>query len=92
MLIEEQDCECSILPIPIENRGLPGKALPPRVGAEATWNSSAETSIGLFEQSAPASFAEEFPLLMIFAVAASILVAAIVTEIDCLRGAGYYWP
>ena len=49
-------------------------------------------SFRLLEQGFPLSLAEQFPRLLIFAVAASILLAAITAEIDCLRGAGYYWP
>jgi hypothetical protein len=47
---------------------------------------------GLFKHSLPVSFAEQFPRLVFCSVALSILLATIMTEIDCLRGAGYYWP
>jgi hypothetical protein len=45
-----------------------------------------------FAGNAPATFAERFPRLTICAVALSLIMAAISVEIDCLRGAGYYWP
>lgn len=87
MLIQKNDCECSAQSDRIETfespeihaglRRLEGESHP---------------SFRLFEQGIPLSFAEQFPGLFIFAVAASILVAAITAEIECLRGAGYYWP
>ena len=45
-----------------------------------------------FAGNAPATFAERFPLLMVCAVAIAFTVATIAVEIECLRGAGYYWP
>jgi hypothetical protein len=55
---------------------------------------SAELCGGLFEfaGNAPATFAERFPRLMVCAVAIALIVSAITVEIECLRGAGYYWP
>ena len=55
---------------------------------------SAELCGRLFEfaGNAPATFAERFPLLMVCAVAIAFTVATIAVEIECLRGAGYYWP
>lgn len=92
MLIHEQDCERSIVPIRIENFATPDIELSfQRLEVDTTGNGEASTGIRLFEQSAPLSFAEQFPHLLIFAVAASILLAAITAEIDCLRGAGYFW-
>jgi len=44
-----------------------------------------------FENSQPLSFSERFPRLTCFLVACGIFTAALVTEIDCLHGAGYYW-
>ena len=45
-----------------------------------------------FAGNAPATFAERFPRLMICAVVTALIMAAISVEIECLRGAGYYWP
>ena len=55
---------------------------------------SAELCGRLFEfaGNAPATFAERFPLVMVGAVAFALIMAAIAVEIECLRGAGYYWP
>lgn len=45
----------------------------------------------LFEQSQPLSFSERFPKLTCFLISCAIVATALVTEIDCLRGAGYFW-
>jgi hypothetical protein len=45
----------------------------------------------IFNQIAPASFAERFPRLTILAVAATILLATLTAEIECLRNSGYFW-
>ena len=45
-----------------------------------------------FAGNAPATFAERFPRLMVCAVAIALIMATIGVEIECLRGAGYYWP
>jgi hypothetical protein len=45
-----------------------------------------------FAQNAPATFAERFPRVTVCAVAIAFIVAAITLEIECLHGAGYYWP
>ena len=60
--------------------------------AEAGDSAAALGSLFEFAGSAPATFAERFPRLMVLAVSIAIIVAAITAEIDCLRGAGYYWP
>jgi hypothetical protein len=54
---------------------------------------SAELCGRLFEfaGNAPATFAERFPRLMICAVVTALIMTAISVEIECLRGAGYYW-
>jgi len=44
-----------------------------------------------FAGNAPATFAERFPRLMVCAVAVAFIMTAIAVEIECLRGAGYYW-
>ena len=44
-----------------------------------------------FAATAPATYAERFPRLMVCVVSAAVLLAAITAEIECLRGSGYYW-
>jgi hypothetical protein len=44
-----------------------------------------------FAGNAPATFAERFPRLTVGAVAVALVLATISAEIECLRGAGYYW-
>ena len=48
----------------------------------------------LFENAinAPQTIPERFPRLTFLAVAVSILVTALVAELDYLHGAGYMWP
>ena len=55
---------------------------------------SAELCGCLFEfaGNAPATLAERFPRLTVCAVAVALTLATITAEIECLRGAGYYWP
>lgn len=47
----------------------------------------------LFEQTqqAPLLLPERFPRLTFFAIAVAILLSALTTEIDYLKGAGYHW-
>jgi len=47
----------------------------------------------LFEQTqqTPLLLPERFPRLTFFAIALAILLSALTTEIDYLRGAGYHW-
>ena len=54
---------------------------------------SAELYGGLFDfaGNVPVTFAERFPRLMVGAVAIAFIVASIAVEIECLRGAGFYW-
>ncbi len=44
-----------------------------------------------FAASAPATLAERHPRLTVFAISAAVLLAAVTTEIECLRGSGYFW-
>lgn len=44
-----------------------------------------------FEQLKPMCFSERFPRLTCLLITCGIFAAALVTEIECLRGAGYYW-
>ncbi|HEY1578233.1 MAG TPA: hypothetical protein VGF82_14280 [Terracidiphilus sp.] len=48
-------------------------------------------AIHLFEYAQHSSFAERFPRLTFFAIACGLLAFALVAEIDCLRGSGYFW-
>ena len=80
----------NILSISIE---VPGKdQVPHGQMANPGRDENEDFSTPLFEQTSPGSFAEQFPRLVFCTVAFSILLAAITAEIDCLRGAGYYWP
>lgn len=92
MLTQEQDCACSTLAIRTDDRRSPNNEMLQRQGIEAEGHGTADVPLRLFEMTSPISFAERFPRLVFFAVAASILLAAITAEVDCLRGAGYYWP
>ena len=44
-----------------------------------------------FAGNAPATFAERFPRLTVGGVALALIMATIGVEIQCLRGAGYFW-
>jgi hypothetical protein len=44
-----------------------------------------------FEQSQPICFSEQFPRLTLFLISCGIIGAALAVEIECLRGAGYFW-
>jgi hypothetical protein len=44
-----------------------------------------------FEQAQPISFTERFPRLTCFLISCGIITAALVMEIEALRGAGYFW-
>lgn len=45
----------------------------------------------LFAYAQHRSFAERFPRLTIFGIACVLLGVALIAEIDCLRGSGYFW-
>lgn len=64
-------------------------------GADRQFQRAAEIdhNAGLFSlvRSAPVTFAERFPHLMVGVVAVGVLLAALTAEIECLRGSGYYW-
>lgn len=87
MLSEELNSSRNILTFSIETPAEDETSKP-----EAKREETPGVSNGLFERSLPVSFAERFPRFVFCTVAFSILVAAITAEIDCLRGAGYYWP
>lgn len=48
-------------------------------------------SVHLFRHVASMTVAERFPRLTCFAVFLGLLATAIVTEIECLKGSGYFW-
>jgi len=45
----------------------------------------------LFEYCARATFAERFPRLTCFAISFGLLASALVMEVECLKGSGYFW-
>jgi hypothetical protein len=45
----------------------------------------------LFEHIARTTLAERFPLLTCFAISCALLATALITEIECLKGSGYFW-
>ena len=94
MLIEEQERSSIKLSIRIDQGRLPiGETSLQRQQSRAELDTSADlySHLHLFEQIAPASFAERFPRLMFCAVATAILLATVMAEVDCLRGSGYFW-
>ena len=45
----------------------------------------------LFEHIARSTIAERFPVLTCFAISFVLLATALITEIECLKGSGYFW-
>ena len=45
----------------------------------------------MFEYSVRATLAERFPRLTCFAISFGLLVSALITEVECLKGSGYFW-
>lgn len=45
----------------------------------------------LFAHIARTTLAERFPLLTCFAISFALLASALITEIECLKGSGYFW-
>jgi hypothetical protein len=54
-------------------------------------NESSSPTADLFRHIAHMTLAERYPVLTCFAVALGLLASAVVTEIECLRGSGYFW-
>jgi hypothetical protein len=52
---------------------------------------STEVANVLFEPLEPMSFPERFPRLTCGFVAFALMASALVAEIDCLSGLGYFW-
>ncbi len=46
----------------------------------------------MFEYSARTTLAERFPRLTCFAISFGLLASALITEVECLKGSGYFWP
>jgi hypothetical protein len=90
MLTEKLGSECHKFSNPIETPA--NHQAPLWHQPEIELQENGKLSRPLFEQILPASLAEQFPRLVFLSVAFSILLAVITAEIDCLRGAGYYWP
>jgi hypothetical protein len=63
----------------------------PEPGSCSMTESSVASSLNLFEYIPPTTFAERFPVLTCFAIACTLLAAALMTEIECLQGCGYFW-
>lgn len=45
----------------------------------------------LFEYVSRTTIAERFPVLTCFVIALGMLATAVITEIECLKGSGYFW-
>jgi hypothetical protein len=45
----------------------------------------------MFEYSAQTTLAERFPRLTCFAISFGLLASALITEVECLKGSGYFW-
>jgi len=45
----------------------------------------------LFANIARTTLAERFPLLTCFAICFALLASALITEVECLKGSGYFW-
>ena len=59
---------------------------------KSSWEPSRDVPVlRSFEESQPMRFSERFPRLTCFLITCGIFAAALVTEIECLRGAGYFW-
>lgn len=94
MLAKEQEYICATVSIRVVERSHVNEdgLFQPQQN-ESKQYSEAEQGSLLFEHAGnvPASFAERHPLVVIGAVAASLVLAAIATEIECLHAMGYYW-
>jgi hypothetical protein len=67
-----------------------GVEVPVRRQATSRSNRSAPV-LQSFEQMQPLCFSERFPRFTCFLITCGIFAVALVTEIECLRGAGYFW-
>ena len=45
----------------------------------------------LFESVSRITLAERFPVLTCLAIVLGMLATAMITEIECLKGSGYFW-
>ena len=45
----------------------------------------------LFEHIDRTTLAERFPFLTCFAISFALLASALFTEVECLKGSGYFW-
>jgi hypothetical protein len=46
---------------------------------------------GLFDNIAQTTFAERYPLLTLFAISVGLMACALMTEVEYLKGSGYFW-
>jgi len=71
-------------------------------GVQANVSPDAETNLAiqpssicppasLFESVGRTTFTERFPLLTCIVISCGLLAAALITEIECLKGSGYFW-
>ena len=92
MLAEEQKQEQDRSPLKLTIRVVE-RRLPNNDISRQPQKSRADGDGPLFEPNVePASFAERFPHLMCFAVAATVFLVVLTAEIEYLRASGYYWP
>jgi len=89
MITEQERYTCVQSTARIANSVSPTAAEP----VQLQFNSPDVTHNRLFEfaGNAPATLAERYPHLTVFAVSAAVLLTAVAAEIDCLRGSGYFW-
>jgi len=71
----------------IINLNLPSEAVP---DPEPKSDTKVETPL-LFRNLAPTTLAERYPLLTFLAVSLVLLASALFTEIEFLKGSGYFW-
>jgi hypothetical protein len=90
MLAKERESICATVSLRvIEHQGA-GKE-PQRKLDGADEAADASGTLFEFAGSAPATFAERFPHLMVGAIAAAVILTTLTAEIECLRAMGYYW-
>ena len=88
MITEQEQYTCARFTIQIPDRVAALHTAPHRQAKEL---SNPEVRLFEFAANAPATLAERYPHLTVFAISAAVLLAAITAEIECLRGSGYFW-
>ena len=64
---------------------------PSPVVPNATTVSAEISRPGLFNYIARTTFAERYPVLTLFAISFGLMACALMTEVECLKGSGYFW-